>query len=210
MLCTECPTPQSEQDTAHPESRLPFIAARAALSFEGGAKKIIRTYKDGNELRLDTTIASLICRAMRGRQPPGIPARNQPAPVLHDSMLQEDWTSWADTIVAIPASSAAIRRRGFDHMLRIGKLCSQWTGLPLSCALRFAERTADQRELGREQRHKNLEGSFIADFASARTPRRAIVIDDVITTGATTAAATNALLEAGVEQVAIVALARVW
>ncbi len=214
MLCTECPVPHSEADKAHPENRFPFIAARAALSFEGPAKKIIRGYKDGNELRLDTTIASLICRGMRGRMPPsvalGITRRSPKIPASHATTLQGDWTEWADAIVAIPATSAAIRRRGFDHMLRIGALCSAWTGLPLSRSLVPAARIADQRKLDREQRRENLQDSFMVDFASESIPRRIIVIDDVITTGSTTTAATHALLNAGVEQVAVVALARVW
>lgn len=214
MLCTECPIPHSEADIAHPENRFPFIAARAALSFEGPAKKIIRGYKDGNELRLDTTIASLICRGMRGRMPPGVAhgttCCSPMAPALHAPTLKGDWTEWADAIVAIPATSAAIRRRGFDHMLRIGTLCSDWTGLPLSRALVPAARIADQRRLGREQRRENLHNSFMVDFASAAVPRHVVVIDDVITTGATSAAAAHALLNAGVEQVAVVALARVW
>lgn len=210
MLCTECPMPRSELDVAHPENRFPFIAARAALSYEGASKRIVRGYKDENELRLDTTMASLICRAMRGRLPPGIAMCPSDGPMLYSETLQGDWTRWANAIVPIPATPDAIRRRGFDHMLRIGHLCSAWTGLPLSCALTPRTRVADQRKLGREERRENLEGSFVADFAPSETPRHIIVIDDVFTTGATSAAAANALLDAGAEQVAIVALARVW
>lgn len=67
MLCTECPMPGSEAALRHPEGAFPFSHARSALSFEGGARKIIRTYKDGDELRLDAVIASLLCAAIRGR-----------------------------------------------------------------------------------------------------------------------------------------------
>ena len=67
MLCTECPMPGSEAALRHPEEAFPFSRARSALSFEGGARKIIRTYKDGDELRLDGVIASLLCAAIRGR-----------------------------------------------------------------------------------------------------------------------------------------------
>ena len=59
--------PGSEAALLHPEKTFPFTRARSALSFEGGAKKVIRTYKDGDELRLDAVIASFICSAIRGR-----------------------------------------------------------------------------------------------------------------------------------------------
>lgn len=66
-LCTECPIPGSESALLHPEEAFPFTQARAALSFEDGARRIISTYKDGDELRLDAVIASLLCAAIRGR-----------------------------------------------------------------------------------------------------------------------------------------------
>lgn len=66
-LCTECPMPGSESALLHPEEAFPFTQARAALSFEDGARRIIGTYKDGDELRLDAVIASLLCAAIRGR-----------------------------------------------------------------------------------------------------------------------------------------------
>ena len=66
-LCTECPIPGSESALLHPEEAFPFTQARAALSFEDGARRIIGTYKDGDELRLDAVIASLLCAAIRGR-----------------------------------------------------------------------------------------------------------------------------------------------
>ncbi len=66
-LCTECPIPGSESALLHPEEAFPFTQARAALSFEDGARRIIGTYKDGDELRLDAVIASLLCTTIRGR-----------------------------------------------------------------------------------------------------------------------------------------------
>ena len=59
--------PGSESALLHPEEAFPFTQARAALSFEDGARRIISTYKDGDELRLDAVIASLLCAAIRGR-----------------------------------------------------------------------------------------------------------------------------------------------
>ena len=113
MLCTECLMPQSEAARKHPEQLFPFIAGRAALSYESGAQKILRAYKDSDELRLDATIASFICAAIRGRVHSGrvLPAQ-APIPLLHESPLPGDWALSGDAIVCVPASPEALKRRG--------------------------------------------------------------------------------------------------
>lgn len=204
-LCTECPNPGSDDEKALLEQRaawgmcsnahagiFPFSEARCALSFEGVAKSLIRIYKDGDELRLEDTIASLMCQTMRGGE------------------VLPDWTCWADLLVYVPASSDALRRRGFDHMERIACACSEQTGLAVSHAFENLKGVHDQRELGRTQRMLNRLGSFAATFDSEEPPAHVILVDDVFTTGATLSAATHALLDAGAREVRVVTLARVW
>jgi predicted amidophosphoribosyltransferase len=93
-------------------------------------------------------------------------------------------------LVPLPTSRAAFRRRGY----RVPELLVRRTGLPFARALRPARRTADQRGLGREERATNVDHSLRAADATAR---RVIVVDDVVTTGATLAEAVRALHEAG-------------
>jgi predicted amidophosphoribosyltransferase len=93
-------------------------------------------------------------------------------------------------LVPLPTSRAAFRRRGY----RVPDLLVRRTGLPVARALRPARRTADQRGLGREERATNVDHSLLAADAAAR---RVIVVDDVVTTGATLAEAVRALHEAG-------------
>lgn len=211
VLCTECPIPGSEEALNNPEGALPFAGVRAALSYERGTQKVLRTYKDGDELRLDRTIASFVCQAMRGRTHGG---RVEPAPkrtnILVANPYPADWTQWADAIVCVPATDDAIRRRGFDHMERIGRICSERTGLPLHDALACTRRTLDQRDLGREMRFENRGGSFAVKRKAKPLPNRIILIDDVFTTGATCSAAAKALLDGGAGEVAVAVCARVW
>lgn len=207
-LCTECPMPGSEEALRNPEGSLPFAGMRAALSYESGAKDLIRTYKDGDELRLDMVIASLICRAIRGRSSCGRIREGDP---FHSADEQRaDWSRLADIIVTVPATREALRKRGFDHMNRVGRLCSAWTGLPLVDALTCTRRTADQRELNREMRIQNRSGSFSVADEHVHLPPRIILIDDVFTTGATCIAAAKALQAAGVREVYVAVCARVW
>lgn len=187
-LCTECPMPGSESALLHPEEAFPFTQARAALSFEDGARRIISTYKDGDELRLDAVIASLLCAAIRGRTlgadiprpPAAIWGKAGPSAVtsseaerpavisseaersreISSSLPLQDWTQWADALVYVPASPEALLRRGFDHMERVAEIVSRRTGMALVHALASCKGARDQRELGRGERLANRSGSF--------------------------------------------------
>lgn len=193
--------PGSEEVLAHPEDAFPFAAARCALSFEDVAQKIVRTYKDGDELRLDATIASFICAAIRGRTKTW---------GLACSTGIDDWTAWANALVYVPASPEAVLRRGFDHMQRIAKICSERTGIPLESALRSRKGALDQRDLSREERMANRRNSFALSSGDMHIPANVLLVDDVFTTGATLSAATEILLDGGAAEVRVVTLARVW
>ncbi|MEI3376983.1 MAG: phosphoribosyltransferase family protein [Coriobacteriales bacterium] len=202
--------PGSEEALLHPEEAFPFAQARAALSFEGGAKKIIRTYKDGDELRLDAVIASLLCAAIRGRDETKT-RRTNFCLIPQVSEALGDWSQWADGLTFVPASPEALRRRDFDHMERVAAICARRLGLPLARLLTSGKGALDQRELGRGERRANRSGSFaLAADAGDGPPARLLLIDDVFTTGATLAAATQALLDGGVKEVRAVACCRVW
>ena len=77
--------------------------------------------------------------------------------------------------------------------------------------LRWLTRTGrrpDQRSLKRTARLSNLKGAFHARFPRGKTPSRVLLVDDVVTTGATANESTRALKEAGVAEVVVVSLAR--
>lgn len=231
-LCTECPIPGSESALLHPEEAFPFTQARAALSFEDGARRIISTYKDGDELRLDAVIASLLCAAIRGRtmradipRPPAVISSEAERPAvisseaersreISSSLPLQDWTQWADALVYVPASPEALLRRGFDHMERVAEIVSRRTGMALVHALASCKGARDQRELGRGERLANRSGSFslAADALpeADALPRRIVLIDDVFTTGATLSAAAHVLLDGGAHEIRTVTCCRVW
>ena len=231
-LCTECPMPGSESALLHPEEAFPFTQARAALSFEDGARRIISTYKDGDELRLDAVIASLLCAAIRGRtmgadipRPPTVIwGKAGPSAVtsseaersreISSSLPLQDWTQWADALVYVPASPKALLRRGFDHMERVAEIVARRTGMALVHALVSCKGARDQRELGRGERLANRSGSFslAADAVpeADALPRRIVLIDDVFTTGATLSAAAHVLLDGGAHEIRTVTCCRVW
>ena len=93
-------------------------------------------------------------------------------------------------LVPVPSSRAAFRRRGY----RVVELVARRAELRCMRLLVPSRRTADQRELGREERRRNVRNSLRARGAAGL---RVIVLDDVVTTGATLQEAFRALREGG-------------
>ena len=107
----------------------------------------------------------------------------------------------------MPATREAYLRRGFDHMELVARELSWLLELPLADVLVRAE-GSDQRKLGREDRARNLADSVevLGDVADMHL----LLVDDVITTGASVAACAAALDKKGAKSVTACALARVW
>ncbi len=103
-------------------------------------------------------------------------------------------------VVPVPSSAAAARRRGFA----VVELLARRAGVAPVRLLRPARGTADQRGLSRDDRRANVAGSLHAAPAAGL---RVVVVDDVVTTGATVREAQRALLAAGAEVVGAAAVA---
>lgn len=111
-----------------------------------------------------------------------------------------------DCIVPVPASS---RARGYNVPQRLAKPLAEALGVPLlPHALRRTRRKKRQAGLSLDERMANVAGAFAADPGQVEG-KRVLLVDDVITTGATAAACTQALLAAGAESVFAAALATV-
>jgi ComF family protein len=104
-------------------------------------------------------------------------------------------------LVPVPPRPGKIRRSGWDQVEYLARRLEK-SGLPVRrCLRRLVSRT--QKKLGRRERLENLAGRFIA---TAPAPRQALIIDDVMTTGATLEACAAALKGAGAERVCGVCL----
>lgn len=106
----------------------------------------------------------------------------------------------------------ALRERGFDHMKEVSVRLSKRCGLPFLDVLHTVDRS-DQRGLSASSRQQNMKGSFAFNpqgllCTAGVIPERVIIVDDVLTTGATLMAAARVLKEAGIEQVFGLTVAR--
>jgi ComF family protein len=102
-----------------------------------------------------------------------------------------------DLVTWVPCSRADRRVRGYDHAEVLGRRIAGRLGLPAVPLLRLNRPKSDQTALSAAQRRENLKDAFVAQAVHARV----VIVDDVMTTGATICTCAGALLRAGATSV---------
>lgn len=177
--CSRCGLPSPCRDC--PARGSAFAAAWAPLSYDASARRAVTTLKFGGALALADAMAAQI-------------AAGAPVSLVADTAL-----------VPVPLHPARRRGRGFNQAELLARSLSQRLHLPLCPCLARCGRAS--RQLG-ARRAVRLAPARIDIRVRAPVPARALVVDDVHTTGATLDACARALRAGGTRHVACVTYAR--
>lgn len=128
--------------------------------------------------------------------------------LLADSLARQPVRRDAELLVPLPLHTSRLVARGFNQSLEIARFTATALRLELDArALHRRRDTAPQVGLAREARADNVRGAFAA-IESNVAGRAVALLDDVVTTGATVAEASHALLIAGARSVDVWCVAR--
>ncbi|PRY65732.1 ComF family protein [Vreelandella songnenensis] len=183
--CTHCADPLRERDQslcAHCLQEPPPIThTQAALLYQAAIKELIYDFKFNAFPRAGMLLVELMLKAMPRH--PGA------------------------ALLAVPMHPKRARERGFNQAQWLAEQLSRRTGLPLLQA-ECHKLVVAQRTLNRQERAANLRGAFRMAKDTHPLPAHIMLVDDVVTTGATGNALADVVLDAGAERVDMWAVAR--
>jgi ComF family protein len=165
-----------------------YERARAVFRYDDESKGLILALKHADRTDAAPAFAQWMARAG--------------APLLADAQL----------IVPVPLHWLRLARRRFNQAALIGNALARQSGVPtVPDLLVRRRRTPSQGRLSRAGRERNVQGAFAVSrrHAGRLDGRRVLLIDDVLTTGATASACARTLLRAGAAAVDVLALALV-
>jgi ComF family protein len=188
LLCAGCAhelrgVPFAPLVTPRPPGLPPIVAA---MTYDGAARSAIIRFKERRRVNLAGPLGAALATAVATYRP--------------------------DVIVPVPSSRAARRARGYDHVALIARRAAAMSHSRVVFALSQGRPVADQSALDARSRHENVAGSMagVAAPCLSLAGMRVVIVDDIVTSGATLCEAARALSAAGVESVgaAVVAATR--
>ncbi len=166
----------------------PYVATIAPLVYGFPVDRLLQQIKYGGRIALADWAGAVLAAAVRAE------------------LARRDGVERPQCIVALPLAPGRQRERGFNQAREIALRVARATGLPLAATLVRIVGGPPQAALAWSERRSNVRGAFVAR-SDVRGARIALV-DDVMTTGATLAAAAHALTSAGAAQVECWVVAR--
>jgi|APSaa5957512622_1039677.scaffolds.fasta_scaffold30747_2 competence protein ComFC len=162
----------------HGDTKAKDLCAFSVYDYEGLVSKVVRDYKYNGKRYLCAYIASEMAAAVKG-----------------------DYSA----ICHVPLHKKRLRRRGFDQAELLAKGIAKITDIPFVRAAKRTRNTRTQVSLGLVQRQENMKGAFVS---TGPISGNVVLVDDVLTTGATAAECAAVLLGAGASDVFVLTFAR--
>jgi ComF family protein len=161
-----------------------FDASRAWGVYAGGLRRAILSLKHRSNAALGAVFAQALLQIFQ----------------------QQGWK--VDMLIPIPLGPQRLRQRGYNQIHLLARPFGELAGLPYAERVLIRQHdTLPQFELGAAERWINLRGSFVAD-PSPLAGQSVLLVDDIMTTGATLDSAAIALKKAGAKRVFALTLAR--
>ena len=175
----------SMEAIANPPS---YDRARAAVRYDDIARALVTSFKYGDRLDLAPMMGRWMARAGR------------------------ELTAGADALLPVPLHWRRLWARRFNQAAALANTISEISGVPvLQGAIKRMRATPQQVGLSKTERADNVQGAFRvpAEQEAHITGKRLVLIDDVLTSGATVDTCARALLRAGAAHVDVLVFARV-
>lgn len=161
-----------------------YDRAYAPFNYRGLIRKLILDLKIGGNLYLVGYLTGYMSDYMKG--------------------LSLDF----DVVTAVPATKTTVRKRGFDHTSLLAEGVSEELGIPYSKLLNRKTHKVDQTKLGFSDRFKAVEGNFEVVPDTEIAGKTVLLIDDILTSGATASECAKVLKSAGAKRVTVLTIAR--
>ena len=164
-----------------------FDRARSAARHEGVLRTLVHTFKYREGTWMTHDLVTLLAGCFRTHFAPFFP----------------------DVVTCVPLHPARRRMRGFNQAALLGRSLARRHGLPFSALmLRRVRLTETQTRLKAVDRAGNVQGAFRIRRSHRVAGRSVLLVDDVMTTGATVSECARMLKEAGAQRVDVITVAR--
>ena len=162
-----------------------YTAARACGAYEGALRALILQLKRERH----------VCRRL--------------AALMHDTQQREPLNR-ADLILPVPLHADRERERGFNQAVILGRELSLVSGLPLDehSVVRLIHTERHRAGMDAKARQRSVAGAFAVRHADLIAGRTVLLVDDVLTTGATVSTCAKALKDSGADDVLVLTIAR--
>ena len=195
LVCDQCGVPLPGEDTGKPEHcddcltiARPWSRGRSALLYKDNGRHLVLALKHGDRLDLVRPAANWMLRAA--------------APILEPGML----------VAPVPLHWLRLFRRRYNQSALLSKAIARSAGLDHCPDLLLRRRsTGTQEGRGRDERFRNMADAIALHPKRGKMAegRHILLVDDVMTSGATLAAAAEACVAGGARAVSVLTMARV-